>query len=108
MEGGRIAMFMIEETGDLFTQKFIMYCDSLTRETEKLHEYAKAVDALTFGIGGITKTNYERTLACVKIIKEVSGEYREVSNNIQTRAEEFERLLAEKVEELKKNENEYK
>jgi len=103
-----MAMFMFEETEDMFMQKFIMYCGSLTRETEKLLEYAKAVDALTFGIGGITKANYERTLACVKIIKEVSGEHREVINNIQKRSEEFESLLAEKVEELKKNEDEYK
>jgi len=108
MEGGRMAMFMFEETGDLFTQKFIMYCGSLTQETEKLLEYAKAVDALTFGVGGATKDSYERTLACVKIIKDVTKDHREVINNIQKRSGEFESLLAEKVEELKKNEDEYK
>jgi len=103
-----MAMFMFEEAGDLFTQKFIMYCGSLTRETEKLLECTKAVDALTFGVGGATKDSYERTLACVKIIKDISKDRREVINNLQRRSEEFESLLAEKVEELKKNEDEYK
>ena len=98
-------MIMLEETGDLFTQKVIMYCDSLMRETEKLQDYAKSVDALTFGIGGITKDSYERTHACVKIIKEVSDEHGKVINNIHTIAEEFESLLAEKVKEIKEKED---
>jgi len=44
----------------------------------------------------------------VKIIKDVSKDHREIINNIQKRSEEFESLLAEKVEELKKNEDEYR